>query len=403
MAVYHYVAHGNDAMPVRGSIAADTPRQARDQLRGRGLTVQEIWPQRERLGWLAKWTTRRRRFSNVVPAMIRELATLLTAGIALLEALDTLVAQHKGGFRASLLQLRDRIASGSSLAEAMAEQRQVYDNLAVHMVEVGENSGNLEGVLDQLAEFLEKASRMKDQVLNALIYPMFVMLVSMAVSVFLVTFVVPMLLENLLDAGKSLPWPTQVLKAASDGLVNHGPSAAITALIVSGAFLVIVQTRRGRYLWHQFLLRIPLLGEMMRKQAIGRVAFVVGTLIGSGIVFLRAMEIAGRTCRNVVVREGLDHMREAVEAGQEIGIAMEAEHGVFPPVVVQIFTVGQQSGRLEEMLVRLSEDYEQQVNTSATRLAALIEPVLIVVLSAFVGFILFATVLPILEAGNVLS
>ena len=403
MPVFTYTALRPDSTPMKGSIAADTPRQARDQLRTRGLVVHEITADREKPAWLRLNFLQRRRFRSKTGTAIRELATLLSAGIPVLEAIDTLVAQHRGGFRNSLLLLRDRVASGSSVAEAMSDQPEVFDHLAVHMVEVGETSGNLDGVLDQLATFLDKSSRMKDQVLNALIYPSFVLLVSITVSVFLMTFVVPMLLENLLDMGKALPWPTRVLRVISETLVNYGAVAAMVVAAIVVGFLALIRTTRGRYLWHKFLLRLPLLGEMLQKQAIGRVAFVVGTLMSSGIVFLKAMEIAGRTCPNVVLREGLDRLRSAVEAGRDIGVAMEAEKSVFPPVVVQIFTVGQQSGKLEEMLERLSADYEQQVNTSATRVAALIEPMLIVVLSAFVGFILFATVLPILEAGNVLS
>jgi type II secretory pathway component PulF len=341
------------------------------------------------------------RSSAKLSSAVRELATLLGAGIPLLESLDTLAGQYRGSFRSSLLMLRERVSAGSGLAEAMREQPNVYDTLCVQMVEVGENSGTLDVVLEQVASFSERATQFKDRVTSALLYPAIVLLMSVGVGMFLMTVVVPMLLDNLLDAGRPLPWPTRMLKAMSDAVRVHGWWLGLLFFAAIATVSAILRTERGRLFWHHWLLRIPLLGGMAQKQEIARIAMIISTLMKSGIVFLQALETAARTTKNTVISRALLRGRDTVMAGRDIGDAL-APTGVFPPMVIQIFAVGQQSGKLEEMLDRLSQAYERQVNSLATRLAAVLEPILIIFLSVFVGFILFATILPILEAGNVL-
>jgi len=389
-------------MIVRGTIIADSPRQARDELRGRGLTIHDVVAQRATTNGFA-WKLLRRpgRSAAKVGSAVRELSTLLGAGIPLLEALDTLANQYRGSFRSSLLMLRERVAAGSGLAEAMREQPDVYDMLCVQMVDVGENSGTLDVVLEQLSSFSERSLEFKDRVTSALMYPALVLFMSMGVGMFLMTVVVPMLLDNLLDAGRPLPLPTRILKGLSDGVRHHGWWIGIVVVLVAVGIVAALRTERGQLFWHRLLLRLPLVGGMARKQEIARVAIIISTLMKSGIVFLQALETAARATKNRVIGQALLSGRDAVLAGRDIGEAL-APTNVFPPMVIQIFTVGQQSGKLEEMLDRLSATYERQVNSLATRLAAALEPILIVFLSIFVGFILFATILPILEAGNVL-
>lgn len=400
MAVFAYRAATADFAPVQGTIAADTPRQARDLLRARGLRVEHLTdadPGRARRGWqpFAKGV----RDQSV--SALRDLATLLGVGIPLLEALDVLLRQYTGRLGTSLLRVRDRVAEGRGLADTLAEQPHYYDSLVVHMVEVGEHAGNLDEVLESIASFKEKSLELKDRVVSAILYPCIVLVAAVGVTVFLMTVVVPMLLENLLDAGRQLPWPTRVLKGASDILVNHG---AFVATVVIGLLVAVgwaIRLPRGRWIWHGLLLKLPMVGEMARKQSIGRGAMVISVLMRSGIEFLKAIEIAGRTMKNVVLQDALIQSSRDVAAGQEIGTALERT-GMFPPVVIQVFSVGQQTGQLESMLHRLATDYERQVALRSARLAAVLEPVLILLLSVLVGFILFATILPILEAGNVL-
>jgi general secretion pathway protein F len=235
-----------------------------------------------------------------------------------------------------------------------------------------------------------------------LIYPAIVSIVAILASLFLMTFVVPKILEPLLEQGLPLPLPTRIVKGTSDFVLAWWWALALVCAGVVTAFTMFIRQPAGRMKWHTLLLRTPLLGDLIRKQAIVHVAVVLSTLLRSGIVFVRALQIAQRTTSNLVLRDAMRRCEVAVSAGEDIGDALERTEA-FPPMVVQIFALGQQSGRLEEMLDRLAIAYEQQVSAAAQRFTAVLEPAMIVTLALFVFFIVMATVLPILEAGNAIQ
>ena len=399
MAVFTYKASDPRSADLTGTIAADTPRQARDLLRQRGLTIKDLTEDRAT-------STRGRsraggsRYQSTL--FIRELSTLLSVGVPLLDTLDTIARQHEGRFHATVLLLRDRVAAGSSLANAMRDQPSIFDDLCVNITEVGEDAGTLDSALERLAEFRERSQQLKGRVSTALIYPAIVLTTALFASIFLMTFVVPKILEPLIEQGQALPLPTRIVKGTSDFLVAWGWLLALVAFAVATVVTGFLRTSSGKWWYHKNLLRLPLIGELARKQAIVRIAIVISTLLKSGIVFLRALEIAQRTTTNLILRDALDRCGKAITAGEDIAIALE-ETKAFPPMVIQIFALGQQSGRLEEMLDRLATTYDQQVNTAAQRLAAILEPLLIVALAIIVMFIVMATVLPILEAGNAIQ
>jgi general secretion pathway protein F len=401
MAVYTYVATGTGLAPLQGTIAADSPRQARDRLRSQGLSIQDLVEQApgRRETFLGRYLTARH--VDKVTGLLQEMSTLLAAGIPLLESLDTITRQHTGRFRQSILMLRDHVSSGGSLAEAMNLQPALFDGLCVNIVEVGENAGTLEVALLRLVEFRRRSARLKNRVLSALLYPCIVLAVGVAVSLFLMTYVVPNLLGVLVDSGKPLPTTTVVVKGLSDFLIGWW-WLLLGAVVAGGAGLgALLRTDRGGMAWHRLQLRIPLVGDLIRKQAIARMAMVMAILLKSGIVFVQAVEIAQRTVRNRVLREALEACQEAVLAGRDIAVALERTHA-FPPLVIQVFAVGQASGRLETMLENLAADYDTHVDIASSRLAALLEPLMMILLAIVVGFIAFATIMPILEAGHVM-
>lgn len=401
MPVFAYKAIDSDASPACGLLTADTPRQARDLLRSRGLTVREVSTRASASAgpaWL-RGIGGQRHGAKVV-SFVRELSTLLGVGIPLLDAIDTITKQHAGGFKTSLLALRDRVSAGVSLADAMGEQPELFDELSVNMVEVGESAGTLEAVLDQLSQFKERSLSLKNRVATALIYPCIVLVMAVGVSVLLMTVVVPNLLSALVDAGRPLPFTTRVVKAASDGLVNWWWLMLVLVAGAAAALGAVLRTGRGRLAWHRLQLRLPLVGDLVRKQAVVRIAIVMAALLRSGVVFVRAVHIAQKSTKNLVLRDALARCESAVTSGRDIGESL-AETRAFPPLVVQIFAVGQQSGRLEEMLERLAADYDRQLNTASQRLTAVLEPLFILVMVVLVGFIAFATILPMLEAANV--
>jgi len=402
MPVFAYKALSTNASAVSGLIVADTPRDARDSLRAKGLTVEKVSPRAsDATGGVPRLLRRGARGDAArVNGFIRELSTLLGVGIPLVEAIDTIQSQHHGRFAAALLTLRDRIAAGASLADAMREQPEIFDELCVQIAQVGEDAGTLDTALERVAEFKERAAAFRNRIGTVLIYPAVVVTMAIGVSVLLMTVVVPNLLDSLQTAGRPLPLPTRVVKFASDFLVHRWWLLVlfVGALVVAGR--LAFRTQRGRWIWHREQLRIPIMGDLIRKQAIVRMCVVLSTLLRSGLVFVRAIQIARRTTSNLVLADALERCEAAVQNGRDIGESLAAT-GAFPSVVVRIFSVGQQSGRLEDMLDRLAADYDRQVNAAAQRLTAVLEPLLILGLVLLVGFIGVATILPLLEAADV--
>jgi len=402
MAVFHYTGVKPDSTIVRGTVSADTPRQARDQLRGEGVRVKKIG-EASTDSSISKTSLPLsfRSFRIQWATAVHEMAMMLHAGIPILDALDTIADQNRGSFRVAMLKVRDQVASGSSLANALAEQPKLFDAASVHMVEVGENSGTLDTVLQQLAQFKRKQLTLRNSVTTALVYPMFLVCFGTAAAVFLMTSVLPPLLDNLEETIEVLPWPTQVAKQLSNLLLDYGWLLACLLALTLFTIVSTTRTEWGQRYWHQKLLQIPILGPIAIKQGVSRIAMIIATLSRSGIELTKAVELAQRSTSNRVFQGALKQFGERIAAGEDVSDAL-AESGAFPPLAVRVFSVGQESGKLDEMLFQLADDYDEQVATASARLTALLEPALILVLAAAVGFLLLATILPILEAGNVM-
>ncbi len=401
MPVFAYKAVDMDASAVAGTIVADTPRQARDVLRERGLTITLVAPASETEGKAAGRWRRKRRGRREVVAFVRELATLLGAGIPLLAALQTLTRQYGRHFRPVVQELADQVASGVDLAEAMGRQSEYFDEMCVSIVQVGQNTGALESALNRLADFREKAVRLRSRITTALVYPAVVCVIGLAVSVFLMTFVVPNLLGTLIEAGKELPTITRIVKGLSDFLLHWWwlLLAGLGGLIVG--VQILLRTGSGRLAADRAILRLPLVGDLVRKENTSRMAVMMAALLRSGLQFTEAIRITRDTVGNRVFKRALDDYETAVTAGRDVAGPLE-HSGVFSPMVVHMLAVGQEAGQLEQMLEQLAAAYDQQIDTATTRLTAVLEPLLIVLLAVLVGFIAFATILPILEVSNVL-
>ncbi|MFK7738309.1 MAG: type II secretion system F family protein [Pirellulaceae bacterium] len=406
MPVFQYSGVDNTRQRMTGTIIADSPRHARDQLRERGIRVQGIEQAAGAKGRLTSILSvkgiQQRTAAAQWGLVAHELSMLLAAGIPLAEALDALTGQHKGATRTSIMMLRDRVEAGVGLAKAMEEQTQVYDPASIRLVEVGEKAGTLEVVLAEVAEFRLQLSDFKDRVTTALLYPVFLALFAFAAMLFLMTWVLPPLLESLQETLAVLPWPTRVAKTVSDLLLEHGIWLAILGVILLFVGLALWRTDRGRRFVDRQVLRLPFVGTLLLKQATARIAMIVSLLCKGGVMLTDAIRLAAQSTSNTVLREALQAVEKEMEAGEDVAAAME-QKSVFPPLVIRFFSVGQDSGKLEEMLQRLAHDYNKQVATSSARLTAFVEPVLILILAVGVGFLLLATILPILEAGNVSS
>lgn len=409
MAVFAYKAIDGSAggAALKGTLAAESPRHARDTLRQRGLSVLNLKPVRKTARPSKKHeevaSSHRRRGASEAElvTLLRELSTLLGVGIPLLEALDTLARQHQGRLRSVILTLRDDVAAGESLTSAMRRQGGLFDPLCVSMTEVGEATGNLDEVLSRYAGFRERRRRLKGRIGSALAYPAIVLFVGTAVTIFLMSVVVPQLVHTLEEAGRPLPAPTRIVKGASDALASWWWLMAAGAPALGLLLRAFMRTKRGRLMKDRLLLRLWLVGPVLHKQELVRIAVLLSTLLRSGVPFVAAVRLARGAARNVVIGSALERCEQAVTAGRDLGPALEASRA-FPPMVVQIFDVGQRSGRLEEMLDRLADDYDQQVQSASQRLTAILEPIIILLLASVIGLIAMATMLPILEAGDVL-
>lgn len=400
MPVFAYKAIDAKRRATEGTVMAETPRQARDQLRDKGLGVAHVRVVPQSGGRNASHGRSLRAQTQVI-AFSRELGTLLAAGIPLLQALQALTKQHRGRFRTALMELADHVAAGLSLAEAMRAQGDYFDLTMVSIVEVGESTGNLDTALRRLASFKEKTHRLRSKVVTALVYPACVCIVGVAVCVFLMTYVVPGLIDTLTQAGRQLPAVTRVVRAASQLLLDWWWALA---LLAAGAVVLVrlaLRLPRGRYLADRLILATPVVGQLARKEITSRIAVVLSALLRAGLQFVAAVGITRATVRNSVFRKALHEYEAAVASGKDVAACLESS-SVFSPMVVQMLAVGQEAGNLEDMLDQLAEAYDHDVAIATARLTAMLEPLLIVILAILVGFIAFATILPILEISNVL-
>jgi len=402
MPLFSYNGLSANRIAVKGSTVADSPRQARDQLRSQGIVVQSLQesnPAKSK-SWLPSLSSRRGRTQWTTGS--HELSMLLRAGIPLLEALDTLAAQHSGAFRTAIIRVRDRVASGSSLADAMMENSDVFDIASIRLIEVGENAGTLETVLEQLSDYKQRMAQFGDKVFTALLYPAFLLVFGMIGTIFLMTWVLPPLFENLEETVSVLPWPTRIAKAMSELVVGYGLWLLAALIIIMVVLVALLRTNRGKEWLDRMLLRLPGIGPMLIKQNVSRIAMIVGLLSRSGLTLPNAVQLAASSTNNSVLRKALETACEDMASGKELSESL-ARSGIFPPLAVRVFSVGRDTGKLDDMLTRLSDDYNQQLSVASARLTALLEPVLILVLAVFVGFLLLATILPILQAGNLQS
>lgn len=396
MPVYSYRAFGPGAAIVRGLVTADSPFAARQSLRQRGLAASrlaECRPKRTRIG--------RRVSPLALSRWCRDLATLLMVGLPLPEALSSVAGRSPKLLSRIGLSLAQDVQSGRPLSDAMADAPQAFDELSVSLARAGEESGQLEKALSQLGDFKHRSSRFGSALFTSLLYPLLVALMGIVVALFLMTYVLPGIIEPLTELGKPLPAVTRVVKGASDLLIGYGWTLLIAVPLVIWAAWSLWNRPSVRGRIERWLLRVPVLGQAIATKAALEVSSVLATLHSSGVGLTRALDIAAGTLSNRTIAQSLRRASAAVLEGREAASVLQAD-GLFPPVFVHGLAIGQKTGELDSTLVRLSGELEHELNTTSQRLATVLEPLVIVVLATFVLIICMATLLPILEAGNVL-
>lgn len=337
--------------------------------------------------------------ARVLTDFTRELATLVEAGLPLLRGLRVLERQeHSPVLKQVIRQISSSIESGDSFSEALAQHPKVFNRLFVSMVKAGELGGVLDTVLSRLADYMEKSQKIKGKVIAALVYPIAVLTVAVGILTLLMIFVVPRFKDVFADLmqGKPLPAFTRFILGLSDTVAHHFISTVLVLAVLWAGFVAFINTRFGRRLWDRFKLNMPLLGVVIRKAAIGRFTSTLGTLIASGVPILQALKIVQETAGNTIVGNAVEAVHESVKEGQTITAPLEAS-GVFPASVISMVDVGEQTGALPEMLMRLADKFDHEVDNAIAGLTSLLEPILIVFLAVIVGSIVIALFLPLIH------
>ena len=333
----------------------------------------------------------------------RQLATMVDAGIPLVGALDALQEQMESkGFKTIVKRVRDNVEGGQSLSEALGKQPNVFSPFFINMVKAGESSGNLDEILDRVAIYMEKTIALIRKVKSSLIYPAVVVFMAIAITTFLIVKVVPTFESIFATIGVTLPLPTLILIK-----ISHIVRSYLLFVIIAlglGIFAVsqAIKTEKGRLAFDTFLLNIPVIGKLLRKVAIARFARTLSTLQKSGVSILTALEIVGKTSGNKVIEAAVVHTKMSIKEGESIAQPLTASK-VFPPMVTRMISVGEQTGKLEEMLGKVADFYESEVDAAVSGLTSLIEPLIIAFLGIVVGGIVVSMFLPIVKLVQVVG
>ncbi len=402
MSTYAFRAVDLAGVPAQGEMEASSKNVVSEQLRQRGLIVLDISEKHEAL----KLENVFQRFKSVnlraLAVFSRQFATLIVSVMPMLRSLYTLEAQTEDEMlKAAIVELRQDVEAGSSVAQAIESQPGVFDPLYRAVVRAGEGSGRLEEALDRVAYQLERLDALRRQVRSAMTYPAVVFGLALVVMILVVAIIVPVFVNifNQIKADNpaedtSLPIMTQMTIGVSHFVTHYwyvliaGTAGAIYA------FLRWKKTDRGRHQWDQFKLRIPRIGDVVQKVALARWSRTFSGMVASGVPILQAIEISGETSGNTVIADAMDDVYASVKRGRTIAQPI-GEHEIFPPMVEHMVSVGEESGQLETMLTKIAEFYEAEVDAKIKALTALIEPLMIIVVGGVVGFIVISMYLPI--------
>lgn len=342
---------------------------------------------------------------KVLTTFTRQLATLVDAGLPLLRGMRVLEKQERNPTLKSIIgELSLAVEGGSTFSEALAQHPKVFNRLYINMVKAGELGGVLEVVLNRLAEFQEKAQKIKGKVVAAMFYPVAVLVVAVAILAVLVIIVIPKFKEVFAGLGEGRPLPafTQLVLNISDTVRYNMVGTVIVLAVVIVSFVIFIKTKFGRHVWDKFKLKMPVLGPVISKVAISRFTRTLGTLVSSGVPILQALTIVRETSGNVVIANAVTAVHESVKEGETITAPLEAS-GVFPPMVISMVDVGEQTGALPEMMMKIADNYDDEVDNAVAAMTSLLEPIMIIFLAVIVGSIVIAMFLPLIDLMNSLG
>jgi general secretion pathway protein F len=413
MPMYAYKGVGSSGKTMSGVRDAESPKVLRQVLRKDGVHVMSF--ELSRGGKLAKERNAQKGGLSrdvdlggiiggvkkvEIAAFTRQMATLIKAGIPLADSLGALVDQIQNvRLKTPVSEVRTAVNEGSSFGDALGRHPKLFDELFVSMVRAGEIAGNLDEVLTRLADFLEGSQKLKSKVQSAMIYPLVMVGVGSLIMAVLMVKVIPNITQMFKQQGKTLPINTRMLIASSDFFRNWWWGILIGLV---GAFFWFVSWTRGkegRHTWDGFTLRLPVLGELVRTINVGRFARTLGTMLEAGVPMLRALDTAKQIVGNVLIQQAVEDAKRAVTEGESLAQTLK-KSGQFPATMIHMVAVGEKAGQLEQMLERVAVTYESEVDTKLSRLTALLEPMMLVIMGGAVAFIVFSILQPIMDLGQ---
>jgi type IV pilus assembly protein PilC len=392
MATFAYSGRTRQGQTVTGERVADTPEIAVAALRRDQIVVTKISPVAEKK---EKKPGGKKVSPKSLAVFTRQFSVMIDAGLPLVQCLEILGSQEEDkNFARVILATRGDVESGASLADAMKRHPKTFDPLFTNMIAAGEAGGILDTILKRLATYIEKAVKLKSQVQSAMIYPVAVIVIAVVVVGVILWKVIPTFANLFAGLGAELPLPTRVVIALSNGLVKYMPFVIVGIIAGAFAFRQYYGTTNGRRAVDAVVLKLPILGLLMRKIAVARFCRTLSTLLASGVAILEALDITARTAGNAIVEEALVTTRRSIERGETIAQPLK-ETAVFPPMVVQMIGVGEATGALDTMLSKIADFYEEEVDVAVAGLLTLMEPLMIAVLGGIVGGIVIAMYMPI--------
>ncbi|MFP4500032.1 MAG: type II secretion system inner membrane protein GspF [Candidatus Hydrogenedentota bacterium] len=410
MPKYAYKALNNEGQETFGLVQADSQALAINDVRSLGLyptQVREARKSDERKARKEKSGLNEIYFGGVKQKQLaittRQLSTLIDAGLPLLRSLNVLITQLKPcKLRDILREVSADIQSGSTFSEALAKHPKQFDRLFVNMVRAGEVGGMLEVVLNRLADYMERRQALKRRVRGALIYPIAVLIIATGIVGFLLVKVVPVFADIFQDFDAELPAPTQFLISAGDFMVYEWWKLIVGLNATIIIIKLMMKSKAVKHVWDRGVLKLPLVGDLVTKVAVARFARTFGTLITSGVPILQALKITRETIGNEVIQNAIDQVHDSIKEGDTIAAPLD-EAKVFPAMVVNMIDVGEETGQLDAMLMKVADIYDAEVEAAVEGMLALMEPIIIIVLGGIIGFIVVSLYLPIFTLGDAIT
>ncbi len=395
MATFAYSGRTRAGQNVTGERVADTEEAVVAALRREQVLVTKIAAVKQAAAAKVGKVGGKSASAKSLAVFTRQFSVMIDAGLPLVQCLDILGTQEEDkNFGAVILATRSDVEAGMSLADAMKRYPKVFDPLFTNMIAAGEAGGILDTILKRLSTYIEKAVKLQAQVKSAMVYPVAIIVIATVVVGVILWKVIPTFASLFAGLGAQLPLPTRVVIALSNGIVRFGPFIIVAIAAALFGLKSYYATPAGRMQIDAIVLKLPVLGLLMRKIAVARFCRTLSTLLASGVSILEALDITAKTAGNAVVERGLNTTRRSIEGGETIAVPLR-ETGVFPPMVVQMISVGEATGALDTMLGKIADFYEEEVDVAVAGLLTLLEPIMIAVLGGVVGGIVIAMYMPI--------